>query len=195
MTVQPVKNRSQIDAMLRYLERKGNMRDPLLFLFGLNTGLRIKDILRLKTKYLLNGGGELKEYLDLFECKTIKRPNRSLKRIKLNTKIRPKLEEYLKYYDLEPDDHIFFSLRDPTRPIDRIRAYTILKEAALHVGVENFGTHSMRKTLAYNIYTKTKDLALVMKILNHSDPSHTLRYIGVDQCDIDSAYEDFSIGI
>ena len=179
--------------MLQYLERKGNMRDPLLLKFGLNTGLRIKDILGLKVKYLFNGGGELKEYLDLFESKTIKRRNRVLKKIRLNSKIRPVLAEYVEYYELEDDDYLFFSFNDPSRAIDRIRAYVILRQAAVHAGVENFGTHSMRKTLAYNVYTKTKDLALVMKMLNHKDPDHTLRYIGVDQHNIDSAYEEFAV--
>jgi len=179
--------------MLQFLERKGNMRDPLLLKFGLNTGLRIKDILGLKVKYLFNGGGELKEYLDLFESKTIKRRNRVLKKIRLNSKIRPVLAEYVEYYELEDDDYLFFSFKDPSRAIDRIRAYVILRQAAVYAGVENFGTHSMRKTLAYNVYTKTKDLALVMKMLNHKDPDHTLRYIGVDQHNIDSAYEEFAV--
>jgi len=193
MTVQPIKDNNQIRVMLQFLERKGNMRDPLLLKFGLNTGLRIKDILGLKVKYLFNGGGELKEYLDLFESKTIKRRNRVLKKIRLNSKIRPVLAEYVEYYELEDDDYLFFSFKDPSRAIDRIRAYVILRQAAVYAGVENFGTHSMRKTLAYNVYTKTKDLALVMKMLNHKDPDHTLRYIGVDQHNIDSAYEEFAV--
>jgi len=37
-------------------------------------------------------------------------------------------------------------------------------------------------------------LALVMRILNHSDPEYTLRYIGIEQSNLDEAYEEFSIG-
>ena len=70
----------------------------------------------------------------------------------------------------------------------------MLRDAAQKSGVAKFGTHSMRKTLAYNIYNKTKDLALVMRILNHSDPEYTLRYIGIEQSNLDEAYEEFSIG-
>jgi|TARA_R100001530_G_scaffold3784_1_gene5422 integrase len=194
MTVQPVKDMNQISNMIRILERKGNKRDPLLLRFGLNTGLRIKDILRLKVKYLFHPDGTLKEYLDLFESKTIKRKTRKLKQIKLNSVIRPELESYVKFYGLEPEDWIFFSLKNPANPLDRIRAYTMLRDAAQKSGVTKFGTHSMRKTLAYNIYNKTKDLALVMRILNHSDPEYTLRYIGIEQSNLDEAYEEFSIG-
>ena len=193
MTVQPVKDMNQISNMIRILERKGNKRDPLLLKFGLNTGLRINDILRMKVKYLFNSDGTLKEYLDLFESKTIKRRNRLLKQIKLNSVIRPELESYVKFYGLEADDWIFFSLRNPANPLDRSRAYSILRASAEQSGVSKFGTHSMRKTLAYNIYNKTKDLALVMRILNHSDPDYTLRYIGIVQDNLDEAYENCSI--
>ncbi len=195
MTVQPVKDMNQISNMIRILERKGNKRDPLLLRFGLNTGLRINDILRMKVKYLFHPDGTLKEYLDLFESKTIKRRNRRLKQIKLNSVIRPELESYVKFYGLEPEDWIFFSLKNPANPIDRFRAYLILKDAAEKSGITKFGTHSMRKTLAYNIYMQTKDLALVMRMLNHTDQKFTLRYIGIDQRNIDEAYEEFSIEV
>ena len=193
MSVQPVKDRDKLKTMMRFLEMKGNKRDVLLFKFGLNTGLRIKDILRLKVKHLFDTNGDLKEYLDLFESKTIKRKNRKLKQIKLNSVIRPELISYVRYYELEPNDWIFFSLREPLNPLDRVRAWAILKEAATRSGIAKFGTHSMRKTLAYNVYNKTKDLALVMRLLNHNDPDHTLRYIGVVQQDLDTAYEQYSI--
>ena len=51
----------------------------------------------------------------------------------------------------------------------------------------------MRKTLAYYIYQSTKNLSLVMKMLNHQNPAVTLRYIGIDQDMIDTAYEDYSL--
>jgi integrase len=194
MTVQPIKSIKKIKMMLNFLNKKGNKRDPLLFMFGLNTGLRIQDILNLKVHSLFDQNGDLKEYLDLFENKTMNRNTRKLKQIRLNSVIRPVLESYVKYYGLEPNDWIFFSLRSPALPLDRIRAWGLLKEAARYAGVHKFGTHSMRKTLAYNIYKKTKDLALVMKILNHRNPDHTLRYIGVEQQNLDEAYETYAIG-
>ena len=194
MTVQPIKSKKKIQAMIRFLRDKGNKRDPLLFLFGINTGLRIQDILNLKVRNLFDEDGELKEYLDLFEGKTMKRNTRRLKQIKLNSVIRPELYNYVKYYELEPNDWIFFSLRTPSIPLDRINAYLMLKSAAKAVGIRKFGTHSMRKTLAYNIYNKDKDIALVMRMLNHQNPQHTLRYIGVEQQNIDEAYETYAIG-
>ena len=51
----------------------------------------------------------------------------------------------------------------------------------------------MRKTLAYFIYKSTNNISLVMKMLNHQNPSVTLRYIGIDQDMMDNAYEEYSI--
>lgn len=44
-TVSPIKDKRQIEAMKKAL---GNPRDRLLFIFGINSGLRISDILVLK---------------------------------------------------------------------------------------------------------------------------------------------------
>ena len=108
MSVQPVKDRNKLKTMMEFLEMKGNKRDALLLKFGLNTGLRINDILRLKVTHLFDSNGNLNEYLDLFESKTIKRRNRKLKQIKLNSVIRPELISYVQYYELESEDWIFF---------------------------------------------------------------------------------------
>jgi len=39
----------------------------------------------------------------------------------------------------------------------------------------------MRKTFGYHYYKKTKDVALLMDLFNHSSQSVTLRYIGINQ--------------
>ena len=42
-------------------------------------------------------------------------------------------------------------------------------------------------------YKKTKDIAMLQKLFNHSSPSITLAYIGIEQDEIDEAYDDFEI--
>lgn len=49
------------------------------------------------------------------------------------------------------------------------------------------------KLFGYHFYKKTKDVAMLQKLFNHSSPSTTLRYIGIEQDEIDEAYEDFEI--
>jgi len=50
------------------------------------------------------------------------------------------------------------------------------------VGIENFGTHSLRKTWGYWTYKMSRyNIGLIMDTFNHSSQRITLRYIGVNQ--------------
>jgi len=51
----------------------------------------------------------------------------------------------------------------------------------------------LRKTFGYHFYQQTKDVALLQELFNHSSPSVTLRYIGINQDKIDQAYDNFSL--
>ena len=82
--------------------------------------------------------------------------------------------------------------RFPNSPITRQQAYNILSTAGKAFGLDSIGTHTLRKTFGYHLYKQTNDAALVMNILNHSDISITLRYIGVNQDRKDKAYNSLS---
>lgn len=56
-----------------------------------------------------------------------------------------------------------------------------MNHSAKSIGLREIGTHSMRKTFGYHYYKKTKDVALLMDLFNHSSQSVTLRYIGINQ--------------
>jgi len=55
------------------------------------------------------------------------------------------------------------------------------------------GTHTLRKTFGYHFYQKYKDIALLQELFNHSAPSVTLRYIGINQDMIDVAMKEFKL--
>lgn len=61
------------------------------------------------------------------------------------------------------------------------------------IGLEEIGTHTMRKTFGYWHYQQYKDVAILQEIFNHSSPSVTLRYIGINQDNIDKSYMNFSL--
>ena len=193
MTVQPIKDKRKLLRMLKVLE-DDNPRNALLFRVGLNTILRIQDILDLKVKNIFHDDGRFRLYLSLFERKTRKAKSRQMKNIKLNSLLRKAIKDYVEFFELSLEDYIFFSMLDPDKNLDRVQAWRILKRAADKVGIDNFGTHSMRKTLAWSIYKQTKDISLVMIMLNHNSPKTTLRYLGITQESIDKTYEEFAIG-
>ena len=181
MTVEPIREKTKIKLMFMFL----NQKDPkygLIFKFGLNTGLRISDILPLKVNDVLTNGGEFRNYLVLKEMKTKKE-----KKIKLNDALRKRLISYIKEKNLTFNDYLFPSKKGGH--IGRIQAYRVLKDAADLVGIENFGTHSLRKTWGYWTYKMSRyNIGLIMDTFNHSSQSITLRYIGVNQDQKDELY-------
>ena len=194
--VQPIRDTKKIDAMKSIMKGESNYRDLLLFVLGINTGLRISDILALKWSSFINGGGRLLksgDQLNVVEIKT--------KKIK-NFMINKSVAEALKlYYDslgsLNPDDPVFSSRKtaDGTlQSITRIAAWQMLNRYANMVGLDDgIGTHTLRKTFGYHLYKKGVALEYIQKMLNHSSPAITLRYIGITQDQLNDIYVELNL--
>lgn len=178
-TVQPIRDKKLIERMKNEL-RKSGTRDFMLFCFGINIGLRISDILSLKVSDVRD-----KSHITLTEQKTGK-----VRRIKING-IGDDLNDYIQ--EMNNDDYLFRSQKGENSPISRVQAYRILNKAAYALGIEEVGTHTMRKTFGYHFYQKTKDVALLQELFQHSAPSVTLRYIGINQDIMDTAMDDFKL--
>lgn len=181
MVVEPIRDKKKIKQIYYYLNGK-DTKYGVLFKFGLNTGLRISDILPVKVEDPFNFKYEYKYYFTLKEKKTGK-----IKKIKLNAAIKKVILAFVKEKDLSMDSYLFYSRKGGH--LERIQAYRILKEAATVCGVENFGTHSLRKTWGYWTYKASKyNIGLIMDTFNHSSQAITLRYIGINQEQKDDLY-------
>ena len=177
--VQPIRDPEQIQQIKEYLKEK-NERNYILFVMGINTGLRISDILKLKV------GDVQGSHISMREMKTGKQ-----KRIQ----ITPSLKRELKWFNegREVEEYLLKSRKGKNRPIGRSMAYKILKSTAVEFGLDEIGTHTLRKTYGYHMYMQTKNIALLMEIFNHSSEKVTLRYIGVNQDAMDKAMSRFKI--
>ena len=187
MTVEPIRLKSKITLMYDVLKEQ-NDRNAMVFKFGINTILRVSDIITIKIADVMDESGVIRDYVQLREQKT-----KNYRKIRINAELDRSLIEYINDWKLQLDDWLFPSFRSPHLHIDRVTTWKFLKKASEEAQIENFGTHSMRKTLAYHIYSQTKNISLVMKMLNHTNPAVTMRYIGISQDMIDRAYEDFSL--
>lgn len=177
--VQPIRDPEYIRVMKRFLREKSE-RNYILFVTGINSGLRISDILPLRVK------DAKRPYFSIREQKTKKQ-----KRIVMTPSLQRELREYVK--DMEDHEFLFKSREGINKPIGRSMAYKILREAAEYVSLENIGTHTLRKTFGYHFYQQYKDVALLQEIFNHSSPDITLKYIGINQDEMDKAIKDFRI--
>lgn len=179
--VQPIRDQSQILKMQNLL-LENSYRDFMLFTIGINTGLRISDILKLKVSDV-----KCKTHITITEQKT----NKS-KRFLINSQLKKHIDKYIK--GMNDDDYLFPSRKGENSPISRIQAYRILNEVAAMLGIEEIGTHTLRKTFGYWHYKQYKDVAILQDIFNHSAPSITLKYIGINDDIKDKTIENFYLG-
>lgn len=183
--VEPLKSKEALKQVESYL-RNRSKRNELIFVLGINSGLRISDILNLNIDDVKN-----KKYIEIREMKTGK-----YKKFPLNNKVQNLIKEYLplreKIYSITPNEPLFVGKKH--KRLNRSQVYRFLNEACKNVGLNiNVGTHTMRKTFGYHHYKQFNDVALLQKILNHSSPSITLRYISIYQEEIDSSYNSFEL--
>lgn len=176
--VQPIRDYEKVLDMKWALKRFCGERDYILFLLGINTGLRVKDLLVLRIKEI-----KRKKKVVIMEGKTKKARTLYLENI------YDELNDYIS--SLEGTEWLFPS-RKGDKPITRIQAYRQLNKAAKMVDIsDGIGTHTMRKTFGYWHYKQFKDVAELQKILNHSHPEITLNYIGITDEQIENNLMNF----
>lgn len=175
-TVQPIKHKEKIESMKKML-RASSLRNELLFVLGIHTGLRISDLLALKVRDVLT-----EHHIEVREKKTKKK-----RTIAISKKTFRLIERYLeKERPAAQHDEPLFRSQKGGKAISRQHAYDILNRAAKAVGIgERIGTHSLRKTFGYFAYKQGVDLSMIQKLLNHSSQAETLRYIGITQEQLD----------
>ena len=194
--VQPIRDTNKIDAMKSIMKGESNYRDLLLFVLGINTGLRISDILALKWESFITGGGRLLktgDQLNVVEIKTKK-----IKSFIINRSVAEALKLYHESLDgVSSGDPVFPSrktVKGKLKPIKREAAWQMLNRYANMVGLnDGIGTHTLRKTFGYHLYKKGVALEYIQKMLNHSSPAITLRYIGITQEQLNDIYVELNL--
>lgn len=183
-TVVPIKDNITFKSLLDNLKS----RDKLMCLIGIAGSLRISDILPLQLKHIKTNGSRM----EIKEKKTSK-----WKVVEL-AEWKEDIELLLEELNItESNQYLFASQKKDKdgneKPISRQQAWEVLKNVSFLIGVRKrdsegnlvgmrIGTHSLRKTFAYWFYiSNPNSLAYLMKILNHSRPDITLRYIGIEQ--------------
>lgn len=138
--------------MKEYLLHK-SYRNYFLFIFGINSGLRISDILPLRVMDVSHT-----DHIRLRETKTGK-----ARKIKISATLK---EEIAKYTRGKADsDFLFPSRNSGNKSIGRMQAWDIINGAARECSIEGpIGTHTLRKTFGYHFYQRTKDVALLQQI-------------------------------
>jgi site-specific recombinase XerD len=183
--VEPIRDEKKIEAVKKNLLGGNHYRDHLLFTLGINTGLRVSDLLKLKYTDVLDDKGKFKSHITIKEKKTGK-----AKAFPLNDTAKKALNLYIdKTGETGLNGFIFVSRKGTNNPITRQRAWQVINEAAQAVGIKDeIGTHTLRKTFGYHARMKGVSIEVIQKLFNHSAPCITMRYIGITQDELDKVY-------
>lgn len=177
-SVEPIRDIERVNDIAEYL-RDRRERDYIMFMIGVYSGLRISDILELRVRNV-----RYRDKICITEQKTGKQ-----RRFPINKKLRRELDAYIA--DKKDYEFLIKSQKGHNSPITRQQAWDIMSKAGKAFGLEYIGTHTLRKTFGYHMYRQNGgDIVTVQKILNHSTPEYTLRYIGITQDTMDKAIMD-----
>lgn len=166
---------NQIQAMKKYLKEHSE-RDYLLFVIGINTGLKITELLNIKFEDVLNEDGTVKDFYSL----PVK-DEKFKQDIYLNTKVKEALLDYVQTFNAQRENYVFQSNKTKN-PITRQQAYRVIHRAAEAIGIPGkIGTNSMRKTFGFHAYKRGIAIALLQKHFHHATPSETLKYLGISK--------------
>ena len=185
-TSQPIRDTQDLTALRKfYLKDEPNMRNYVLICLGVNSALRISDLLELKWKDVYNFKDEnFKKHLITYEKKTGKETW-----IAINENARNGLQEYMKFLKKISGEDYIFKGKNNGRHLSRSQAFRIIKHAAGELNLENgISCHSMRKTFGYYAWKCGTPPAVLMDIYNHSSYEITKRYLGIKQDDKDSVF-------
>jgi integrase len=108
------------------------------------------------------------------------------------------LQVFLRYFASYIRVHstwLFPSTQHPDRHITEKQFYKIMSKTGDLLGINYLGTHTMRKTGAYRVYTQSNyNIGLVMNLLNHSSEAMTLTYLGLDQASTETMLDQIDFG-
>lgn len=163
-----------INSIKRYL-KKHSERDYTLFVIGINTGLKINEILELKCSDVLTSENIIKEYLKL------KLDDEKETSVYVNAKVRIALQDYLEKLPTVEDSYLFMSPKT-NKPITRQQAHRIIHQAVEGAGIEGkYGASSMRKTYGYHAYKQGVSVSLIQKHFHHGSLAETMKYLGISE--------------
>ena len=192
--VDPIRDRRKIAQIKNLLRGERRYRDLLLFTVGINSALRVSDLLTLTVGQVVDESGVIRDRFWLREEKRGKRQE-----VIINDSIKAVLGEYLVSYPgvlTNPEHYIFFNTRtmNYSKPISRKMAWKFVTEICEAVGLRgNFGTHTLRKTWGYHARQSGVELALIMHKLNHNSLAYTKRYLGITDDELEAVVRKLNL--
>jgi integrase len=182
-TVEAVKTLTDVKYVANLLNKHRGEIYSDLWVFGVNVGLRISDLLPITLAQAKIGT------LEIVEGKTAKKRKVTLNDTAMSIVNKRIVNNPTHVYLFQVDSN-----RAKNKPLSRSAVSKAFAEVGEMVNVQ-LGTHSMRKTLGWVMHSQGASIERVCKVLNHSHPAVTMRYIGLTEADTQAAYSEFEIKV
>jgi len=188
----PIRKRSQVQNIKRLLKDEGKIIEHLLFAIGVNSGLRVGDLLKLQVSDLWDEDGNPRKEFSMRTQKT-----GSLAYVQINQAIIEVMNQASNVINIYNPDAYLFALRK--NPLKRETVSRMVKRWCKQVGIDsgNYSAHSLRKTFAFHMWTqhgKTFDaLAIVSKALGHKSTGTTMDYLGIRRAQVAEWQNDLNL--
>jgi integrase len=187
ITVEPIRRVEDVKAIARMLH--DSPRNHLLFILGVNNGLRAGDLLKLRVKQV--------RYLKPGETLTIKEGKTGKDNVlAVNKTVYRALQHYLETLRPGDEDFLFKSKKGNNRPITIQAVNNYIKKWTKAIRLRgNYGAHTLRKTWGYIQRTKFGvGFELICRRFNHASPAVTMRYLGVEDKEVNGILMNNEIG-
>lgn len=207
--VYPLTNESEIKAMVDLFDKRIEeapdenkrqiaCRNKMMFLIGINLGIRASDLCSLRYSFFMNNDGTFKEGYSLQPKKTKKQ--KKFVKLYFNQVVKKAITDYIEEYPVEDLNEFLFKSRKGDKSIGEQTLWDIMNKAAIEAGIkQNIGSHSLRKTFGrfvfHNADDKNKALVILQTIFNHSSPAVTSRYIGLTDDEVCDVFNELNLGI
>lgn len=192
-----IKNPSDISRIVMYFVNAERWRDYMLFVLGINFGLRIGDLLQLRFKDLFKTNWTFKDSIVISEQESKSScPRKKVWRVLLNPAVKEAVSLYIKKNpNTKPADFLFRSEsghgKNENQPIHRNSVEGILKQAKADLNIEEqVSALTLRKTFAYHQLLLAKEVkyqALVARALNYRSVADALCFAGITESELRAA--------
>jgi len=186
IVVEPIRDDKDIRAIRKLLS--DTPRDHLLFIMGINNGLRSGDLLKLRVKDV--SGMKPGDSINIKEGKTGKQNV-----LVINKTVHKILSQYLTEAKLSEDDYLFKSKKGDW-PLSIQAVNALVKKWTSAINLKgNFGAHSLRKTWGYiQRVNYGVGFEVICKRFNHQSPAVTMRYLGITDKEVQNILTNNEVG-
>jgi len=184
--VEAVKTKEDIRDVERLLRKHGSDLYADLWRIGVNLALRISDLLEIRYDAI---------DFERHEYRTTEKKTDKKRTLKIN---QIALEIIERRHKASPEDTYLFQVHsnrtasEAPKPVSRVSVARKFKEVGEIMGVQ-LGTHSMRKSRGWAMYSDGVPIEMIAKVLNHSTPAVTMSYLGITKADILQTYIDYQL--